>query len=467
MIGSPNYIIGVYDADESTFAAPVQVPVGSERLEQVFTDYFDSTDQAWVDTEFSGRSDYAGFIELGIPASGLFTGADDVKTEEEAELFGGIVGEAHDQNYHSVGDDIDNIDETALEINVEAIAFATAVLADDPTPTALRSGPELERLAGDNRYSTAATIAVDTFGTSEQVLLARADDFADAMTGSYLSGVFGAPVLLTDTDSLPPATAAALEELGATDITVLGGTSAVSDEVVSSLENDDYTVQRISGPNRYATAAKIATAAAGDETESDSRTIGMVSDSRTAVLGNGQAFPDILAAGPLSFAENLPLMITMPTALTAETASLLEELDIEQVVIVGGTAAVSAAVELQVEDIVGSDAIRLDGTGGPEGQAFDRYATARHIADFAYDELGFDESLVDLARGDDFADALAGGPHAGAERSPIVLTRPTALPATTQELFERRCATIAGGHAFGGTAAISSDVLDEIAAISC
>jgi Zn-dependent M28 family amino/carboxypeptidase len=134
MIGSPNYIIGVYDADQSTYAAPVAVPPGSEALEQVFTDYFDGTDQPWVDTEFSGRSDFQGFIEAGIPAGGLFTGADDVKTDEQVALFGGTAGITDDPNYHTAGDDLDNVDRKALKINSRAIAFATMSLANDPTP---------------------------------------------------------------------------------------------------------------------------------------------------------------------------------------------------------------------------------------------------------------------------------------------------------------------------------------------
>lgn len=141
MIGSPNYIIGVYDADESTYPAPVEVPAGSAETEDVFTDYFDSIDQPWVDTEFSGRSDYEAFILNGIPASGLFTGADDIKTAEEVALFGGTEGITHDPNYHSEGDDLTNVSIEALGIMVDAIAFATYSLAQDTSAINGVSGP--------------------------------------------------------------------------------------------------------------------------------------------------------------------------------------------------------------------------------------------------------------------------------------------------------------------------------------
>ena len=130
MVGSPNHIIGVYDADQSTYEAPVEVPEGSADIEAVLTDYFDGIDQAWVDTEFSGRSDYSAFIAAGIPASGLFTGADGITTQEEVALFGGTAGIQHDPNYHTPQDDIDNINSEALDVNSDAIAHATITLAE-------------------------------------------------------------------------------------------------------------------------------------------------------------------------------------------------------------------------------------------------------------------------------------------------------------------------------------------------
>lgn len=131
MVGSPNYIIGVYDANESTYEAPVDVPEGSIQTEKILTDYFDSSKQPWVDTEFSGRSDYAPFIEMGVPSSGLFTGADGSKTADEVAKFGGTVGIMYDPNYHTPADDITNINVEALGIMSDAIAHATGTLAYD------------------------------------------------------------------------------------------------------------------------------------------------------------------------------------------------------------------------------------------------------------------------------------------------------------------------------------------------
>lgn len=135
MIGSDNYIVGTLDSDGSDVPVPdgVNVPEGSAELEEVFTDYFDEVDQPNVGTDFSGRSDYQAFIDNGVPASGLFSGADGTKTAEEAEMFGGTVGEKHDTNYHQATDTIENVSKASVDIFAPAIAYAVHVLAYELT----------------------------------------------------------------------------------------------------------------------------------------------------------------------------------------------------------------------------------------------------------------------------------------------------------------------------------------------
>ncbi|MBW6438726.1 M20/M25/M40 family metallo-hydrolase [Actinoplanes hulinensis] len=129
MVGSPNYIFQVYDADQSSFPAPVVVPEGSTALEDLFESYYTWKGQPYDDAEFSGRSDYQAFIEAGIASGGLFTGAEVVKTEQQAAIWGGTAGASFDPNYHQPGDTIDNLDLKALEINSDLIAFAQLTYA--------------------------------------------------------------------------------------------------------------------------------------------------------------------------------------------------------------------------------------------------------------------------------------------------------------------------------------------------
>ncbi|WP_433794594.1 M28 family metallopeptidase [Actinoplanes sp. CA-252034] len=129
MVGSPNYIFQVYDADESSFPAPVVVPEGSTALEDLFESYYTWKKLPYDDAEFSGRSDYQAFIEAGIPSGGLFTGAEVVKTEQQAAIWGGTAGASFDPNYHEAGDTITNLDVKALEVNSDLIAFAQLTFA--------------------------------------------------------------------------------------------------------------------------------------------------------------------------------------------------------------------------------------------------------------------------------------------------------------------------------------------------
>jgi len=129
MIGSPNYTFGIYDGDGDAFGTAG--PPGSDVIEEDFEKFFAGRGLPFTATAFTGRSDYGPFIEAGIPAGGLFTGAEVLKTEEEAEIFGGTAGIPLDPCYHSVCDTIANVSDTALDVNSDAIAALTATYAFD------------------------------------------------------------------------------------------------------------------------------------------------------------------------------------------------------------------------------------------------------------------------------------------------------------------------------------------------
>lgn len=127
MIGSPNFGNFIYDGDGSDF--DLAGPPGSAATEALFEKYFNLREIASEGTQISFRSDYAQFFEDGIAFGGLFTGAEVLKTEEQAAKFGGEAGVAFDPCYHSACDDITNVDELALEINGDAAAFVTSWLS--------------------------------------------------------------------------------------------------------------------------------------------------------------------------------------------------------------------------------------------------------------------------------------------------------------------------------------------------
>ena len=141
MLGSPNFVRFVYDGDASAFPTPegaAPPPVGSDVIEGVFEDYFASQKLPTAPTEFDGRSDYYAFIARNIPAGGLFTGAEGIKTAEEAALFGGTAGEPYDPCYHQECDDLGNISKQALAEMSDAVAHTTLTFAQ--TDADIRGG---------------------------------------------------------------------------------------------------------------------------------------------------------------------------------------------------------------------------------------------------------------------------------------------------------------------------------------
>jgi len=131
MIGSPNYIFMVYDADKSTFdpGAAVPIPAGSTAIEDVYESFYTLKEEPYDDTEFSGRSDYEAFIFAGIPSSGLFTGAEEQKTAEQQAIWGGVTGAQFDPCYHEACDTFANNSDHALDVNSDAVAFAALTFA--------------------------------------------------------------------------------------------------------------------------------------------------------------------------------------------------------------------------------------------------------------------------------------------------------------------------------------------------
>jgi Zn-dependent M28 family amino/carboxypeptidase len=127
MVGSPNFVRFVYDGDASDTESLAST--GSGVVEDVFLDYFAAQGLPVEPTAFDGRSDYDAFISVGIPAGGLFTGAEGEKTAEQAAIYGGTAGLAYDPCYHQACDTIMNLSNTALDQMSDAAAHATLTFA--------------------------------------------------------------------------------------------------------------------------------------------------------------------------------------------------------------------------------------------------------------------------------------------------------------------------------------------------
>lgn len=191
------------------------------------------------------------------------------------------------------------------------------------------------RLAGENRYATAAAIAADAFPSgASTVYLASGVAFPDALTASALGAAAGAPVLLTAPTTLPAETAAALTALRTREVVIVGGTTAVSYAVASEASALGVTVSRVSGADRYATNATANAAVTGP-----------VSD---LVVASGANFPDALSGAALTGHLRTALLLVSPSGLSAPQRARISALAPTHVSVLGGSAAVPDAVVTQV-----------------------------------------------------------------------------------------------------------------------
>lgn len=133
MLGSPNFVRFIYDGDNSS-GTGFEGPPGSAEIEQVYQDYFEGRDLETAPTPFNARSDYQAFVLEGIPSGGLFSGAEGIKSEQEAEVYGGIAGQQYDPCYHQACDDFDNVSVTGLDHLADGAAYATERFARSTEP---------------------------------------------------------------------------------------------------------------------------------------------------------------------------------------------------------------------------------------------------------------------------------------------------------------------------------------------
>ncbi|MGV0850631.1 M28 family metallopeptidase [Mycolicibacterium phlei] len=139
MLASPNPGYFTYDGNLSLppdpYGANPRIPEGSAGIERTLVAYLDAAGKPAEDTNFDGRSDYDAFTLAGVPSGGTFAGAEEKKTPEQAERWGGQADEPFDPNYHKDSDTIEHIDRTALGIHGAGVAYAVGLYAQD------QSGP--------------------------------------------------------------------------------------------------------------------------------------------------------------------------------------------------------------------------------------------------------------------------------------------------------------------------------------
>ncbi|WP_139905568.1 cell wall-binding repeat-containing protein [Clostridium thermarum] len=257
-------------------------------------------------------------------------------------------------------------------------------------PEVPETAPTTLRFGGANRYETYVKVSQAGWTTSDNVVLARGDDFADALTAAPFAAQLNAPMLLTVSRELDDSVKAELQRLKAKKVYVIGGTGAISSAVVNTIEAIGIKVERIGGSDRYATALAIAE---------------KMNNKKQVFLATGLNFADALSISSYAAAKGRPILLTRKNQMTAEVAKFIKDNN-SKVYVIGGTGVISEAA---VKGITGVE--RIEGA--------DRYSTNLAILKrFAAD---FDFSNVYLATGTNYPDAICGSALAGKDSAPIIL----------------------------------------------
>lgn len=207
--------------------------------------------------------------------------------------------------------------------------------------------PTVDRLSGTNRYLTAVAISQHGFpadGSADVVYVATGIGFADALAAASAATVGNGPVLLVDGTSVSAAVANEIVRLTPDRIVVVGGTSVVSDAVLTALDALQIgdTVERIAGTNRYRTAVAISEDA-------------FPGGSNRVYIATGLNFPDALAGAAAAGKYDAPVLLVPGTSLPAEVSTEITRLGAVTVVILGGTGVVTTAVEDELKTLIGAN----------------------------------------------------------------------------------------------------------------
>lgn len=304
------------------------------------------------------------------------------------------------------------------------------------TPAAGDLGFAVKRIAGGNRYSTAAALSRAFYSPGvDTVLVASGSTFPDGLAAGPAADQLGGPVLFVTRTSIPTATRTELARLDPGRILVIGGPGTISETVRTELAGlADSGATRVAGDDRAATSAAVSQQA-------------FPGGAAVAYVAGGQSFPDALSGGAAAGVQGAPMLLTSPGALPASVRAELVRLDPDRIMVLGGPSSVSAAVLTDLSAIATTE--RVSGS--------DRYRTALAVSQRVF---GPDRPAVLVADGRSFPDALAGGAVTRFTRGPILLTGGSTLPLGMKTELTRLGPDTA--YLLGGGSAVPVGVAKEV-----
>ena len=303
-----------------------------------------------------------------------------------------------------------------------------------------------QRLAGANRYATAVEISKAQFPSSKYVILAYALNSADALAGVPLAKKYNAPILLTSTKSLPTETLEEIQRLEATDVIILGGTNAISNDVEKLLKDKGLNTKRIQGTSRFGTA----TAIAGELNKAPEELFFVYAFN----------FAVALSASTVAAINGSPVVYLKTNgSIDADTAKYLASVkgSVKRAYVIGGSSVISDDMMNKAANALGlkvnKDVSRIWGKN--------RYQTCVEVNSKFKNVLT--GNGICIAKGLDFPDALAGGVLAAFKGMPLFLADNVMIDAQTNYLKEKSADSI---YIFGAQGAVSDDLVQQISAKS-
>jgi len=405
--------INIAQADRSALSAEAQNLIGSRPVYQVQVSYSKNGQTAFV-SQFG-----EGSASLNIPYS-------PEANETIAHLFAFYIddqGKAVRVPGSYYDPERGGVVLSTGHFSIYGIGYQTPVIKGD-----------FKRIAGEDRIQTALKISRQGWPEgAATVVLARGDDFPDALAGVPLAKRLDAPVLLTGKAALAEGVEKEIQRLKAETVYILGGTGAISREIQDRLTAQGYTVIRLGGANRWETAALIA---------KELNTKGQ------AVLVNGYDFPDALGISAWAAANSVPLLLTAKDQLPSVTGEALQELAVTETIVSGGMGVVSDRVAGALPGV-----IRYAGEN--------RYGTNQAVLErLAKAPSG--NLKLSLATGRSFPDALTGAVLAAKDGGHIFFVDQDLPEPLIREFLLKYKDAIEIRYIFGGTGAVSEETVDRI-----
>lgn len=298
------------------------------------------------------------------------------------------------------------------------------------------------RLSGGNRYSTMKSIIDTGFTkTGGTVILSSGETYKDALSASALAGLSNSPIVLTEKDRLNETTIAVLKRLKPKKVIVTGGTAAISEGVFDEVKKvTGVEPNRVYGTNAAETSAKLALEGKGKW------------KGGLAFISTTSNYKDALSAAPISYALGYPILLAQNgTDVTEPVLSALKTLGIKNVIILGGTMAVSSNVDSQLVNAGIKIKKRLAGSNA--------IATSRMIGEWGLSK-GMLMNNVGIASSLNFPDALAGATLCGKNKAVILLADDSNN--SNADFIKSKKAYIKRGYVFGGAAAVGLETFNKL-----